>query len=202
MNFRLNELVEWFSVSRKKIDKMAENLNTLFTLQERTDIEDTDTTIYCNILKRLREENIKKSQRDIYDRLKKLKKFNPNGKTIVIVDDSLYVQYYLGKYFVELGYRIAGFADNGRKGVIAFKKLHPDIITLDNTMPVLSGLEAAEEIFQHDKDVRIIFISALGDSKLYRAEIEENYKGDNFRILTKPIEKEDLERILEDFPTD
>ena len=80
-------------------------------------------------------------------------------------------------------------------------KLHPDIITLDNTMPVLSGLEAAEEIFQHDKDVRIIFISALGDSKLYRAEIEENYRGDNFRILTKPIEKEDLEKILTEFPT-
>ncbi|MCK5198482.1 MAG: response regulator [Spirochaetales bacterium] len=202
MNFRLNELVEWFGVPRKKIDRMAENLSTLFTLQERTDIEDLDTTIYCNILKRLREENNKKSQRDIYDRLKKLKNFNPDGKTIVIVDDSLYVQYYLGKYFVELGYRIAGFADNGRRGVTAYKKLHPDLITLDNTMPVLSGLEAAEEIFQYDKDVRIIFISALGDSKLYRAEIEENYMGDNFRILTKPIEKEDLERILEDFPTD
>jgi len=202
MNLRLNQLVEWFGVPRKKIDKMAENLNTLFILQERNDIEDTDTTVYCNILKRLGKENRNKNQRDIFDRLKKLKTFNPDAKDVVIVDDSLYVQYYLGKYFIELGYRIAGFADNGERGVKAYKKLHPDIITLDNTMPVLSGLEAAREIYQYDSNVKIIFISALGDLKPYRDEIEEKYQGGNFKILTKPIEKEDLELILSKIVSD
>ncbi len=180
---------------------MAENLRTLFTLQDSTDIVDMDTTVYCNLLIKMKKENKTGSRKDIYKRLDNLKLLNKTGKTVIIVDDSLYVQYYLGKYFVELGYRIAGYAENGQKGIKAYKKLHPDIITLDNTMPVLSGMEAAEEIFQYDKDVRIIFISALGDSKLYRAEIEENYQGDNFRILTKPIEKADLEKILNEFPT-
>ncbi len=43
-------------------------------------------------------------------------------------------------------WKICGEAENGKQGIEAVKSLHPDIVILDITMPVMSGLEAASRI--------------------------------------------------------
>jgi DNA-binding NarL/FixJ family response regulator len=57
------------------------------------------------------------------------------------------------------GLEICGEAVNGREAVNKASQLHPDLIILDQAMPVLSGLGAATEIHQLMPDVPILMLS-------------------------------------------
>lgn len=192
----LNDLSEWFSIPIKFIKERAENLELLITMNNQN-INDIPSFVFVSILNQLRKENREKTQENIQHKLHKLKELNPDGKSVLIVDDSLYVHYYLATYFTEMGYRIIGFEFNGEKGVKAYKKLKPDLTTLDNNMPILCGKDAAELIYKENSKAKIIFITALGDSSLLKSEVDaldDSY----FKILAKPIKKEDLKTILQE----
>jgi DNA-binding NarL/FixJ family response regulator len=57
------------------------------------------------------------------------------------------------------GLEICGEASNGREAVNKASQLHPDLIILDQAMPVLSGVGAASEIRQFLPDVPILMLS-------------------------------------------
>jgi CheY-like chemotaxis protein len=56
-------------------------------------------------------------------------------------------------------------AHNGREGVDAAKKLHPDLILMDVHMPGETGTDAALEIKQNaeTRDIKIAFLSNMKD---------------------------------------
>ena len=56
-------------------------------------------------------------------------------------------------------FRICGEAANGREAVNKASELHPDLIILDQAMPVLSGLAAASQIRQIMPQVPILMLS-------------------------------------------
>ncbi|MFH0876937.1 MAG: response regulator [Candidatus Omnitrophota bacterium] len=49
---------------------------------------------------------------------------------------------------------------NGREAVLSVKENLPDILFLDLSMPVMSGLEALKEIRSFNKDLPVIMVSA------------------------------------------
>jgi len=53
-------------------------------------------------------------------------------------------------------WKVCGEAENGRDGIDQAKRLHPDLILLDQSMPVMTGLEAARELLR-----RVLFEQAL-----------------------------------------
>jgi DNA-binding NarL/FixJ family response regulator len=57
------------------------------------------------------------------------------------------------------GLKVCGEAANGREAVNKARQLHPDLIILDQAMPVLSGLSAATEIRQILPHVPILMLS-------------------------------------------
>jgi len=59
------------------------------------------------------------------------------------------------------GLTVAGEARNGIEAVEQWRAVQPDIIVLDNRMPGLTGLEAAEQILAEDPDQTIILFSAF-----------------------------------------
>jgi DNA-binding NarL/FixJ family response regulator len=65
------------------------------------------------------------------------------AKTILIVDDSLPVRKLL-RTFVESGthFDVCGEAVNGLDAIDKARTLHPDLIVMDLSMPVMNGLEA------------------------------------------------------------
>ncbi len=79
-----------------------------------------------------------------------------------------------------------------------YKELKPDIITLDITMPVMSGIEASEVIIEHDKNANIIFLSGLGDHRGLSKNIDAKIGRGNYNLLTKPFTKDKLHEILKD----
>jgi len=71
-----------------------------------------------------------------------------------------------------------------------------DVLFLDVVMPLLNGIEAAREIRQHDRQVKIVFLTS---SVEYAVE-SYTVKADNY--LLKPLNTEALYRCLEDLYTD
>ncbi len=71
-------------------------------------------------------------------------KRNASTPTLLICDDNPNIRYLL-RTFVEsrTPYKICGEAAHGREAIEQAKKLQPDLILLDLSMPVMTGAEAA-----------------------------------------------------------
>jgi len=86
------------------------------------------------------------------------------AKTILIVDDNAYIRRELCKLFKrEEDFEICGEAANGKEAIAKALELHPDLIVLDLSMPVMNGLDAARELKGLMPTVPLIMYSAFGD---------------------------------------
>ena len=195
----LRELSNWFEMPLDSVRSKAESYRTLYQLQGRDDIDHLDSAVFTSILMAIRKERKEEKDAFVSLRLENLKDRNPQGKSVIIVDDSLYVQFYLAKYFTEMGLNVIDYKDNGESAVLSYKNRKPDYISLDNNMNVKTGPEAAEEIYDFDDKARIIFITALGDSTVFRENLKKRLPDHEYKILTKPIYKRDIEKVMEDF---
>jgi two-component system, chemotaxis family, chemotaxis protein CheY len=65
------------------------------------------------------------------------------GKTVLVVDDSVFVRKAIEQAFLSDGFKTCIEAENGKEGIEVAKKCQPDLIILDLSMPVMNGLEAA-----------------------------------------------------------
>jgi DNA-binding NarL/FixJ family response regulator len=61
---------------------------------------------------------------------------------------------------------IVGQVGDGRALVDAAEQLKPDVVVLDISMPLLNGLEAARQIRQKLKDVKLVFLTMNEDPDL------------------------------------
>jgi CheY-like chemotaxis protein len=67
---------------------------------------------------------------------------NTNGKSILLVDDNSTLRNSLRQLFEAAGF-VCKEAENGAQGLELAERFHPNLIVLDFSMPVMSGLEAA-----------------------------------------------------------
>ena len=80
---------------------------------------------------------------------------------ILIVDDHEIVREGIRNLLGQFrpGWDICGQATNGEEAVAAVNELHPDVVVLDITMPVMSGLEAAKRIARSGSESRILMFT-------------------------------------------
>lgn len=107
---------------------------------------------------------------------------------IVIVDDSGMSRKMLRNILEEAGYSVVGEAADGMEGVLAYKQFNPDVITLDITMPVMSGTDALKEIKDYDSDAKAVMITAAGQQN----KVIEALKLGAEKFVTKPFDKEEI----------
>lgn len=197
MEERLAELAIWFELSLDKVKQKANSVRTMLIMNE-SNLEGLDTMVFTTLLTHLREESRQKSMESVIAKLKQFKKKNPGGKGVVIADDSIFIHYHLAGFFTERGMRVAELAKNGEEAVYFYKKCSPALITLDKTMPLKSGLEAAREIVKYDKGAKILFITALGDMSEFREEAAKIVLQGNYAIVSKPIKEDELNAALQE----
>ena len=79
---------------------------------------------------------------------------------ILICDDNATIRHLL-RIFVEAQtpYKVCGEADNGTECIERAKTLHPDLILLDFSMPLLNGAEAAVILKKMMPQLKIILFS-------------------------------------------
>lgn len=64
---------------------------------------------------------------------------------------------------LEAEFDVVGTVEEGRTLVAAAKKLHPDVVVADVSMPLLNGIEAAEQLKKVDPQVKIVFLTMHPD---------------------------------------
>ncbi|WP_339117831.1 chemotaxis-specific protein-glutamate methyltransferase CheB [Halomonas sp. BMC6] len=112
---------------------------------------------------------------------------------VVIADDSQLAREVLRDILTRDGdIEIVGEAANGQEAVELARRLSPQLITMDLTMPVMDGLSAIEEIM-HTKGVPIVVISDSADAQTAYQALEVGA----LEVLPKPgLDEEDAQRLL------
>ena len=63
-------------------------------------------------------------------------------------------------------WEICGEAANGNEAIAAVQSLKPDVVVLDITMPVLSGLEVTQRLIKSDSKTRILMFTMHESARL------------------------------------
>ncbi len=117
-------------------------------------------------------------------------------KKILIVDDTQFARNYLKKIIGEIGnFELTAEASNGHEALEIYKKIKPDLVTMDIIMPESGGIEAIEKILEFDNKAVIIVISSINNKAL---NILAKEKG-AVDYIHKPFKKEQILEIFEKY---
>ena len=111
---------------------------------------------------------------------------------VLVVDDALFMRTALSKMLQGWGLEVVAQASNGREAVDLYKEHSPDLVTMDLTMPIMSGLEALKLIREHDPEAKVIMITALGQQRIIVDALEYGAKD----FITKPFQVENVKDIV------
>lgn len=112
------------------------------------------------------------------------------SKRILIVDDAAFMRMMIKNILSKNGYEIVGEAENGKDAIEFYKKLKPDLVTMDITMPEMNGIEGVKAILEIDPSAKIIMCSAMGQQAMVMEAIQAGAKD----FIVKPFQQE---RILQ-----
>jgi PAS domain S-box-containing protein len=83
-------------------------------------------------------------------------------------------------------------AENGSKGLDAYREHKPDIIMTDIQMPIMDGLAMLREIRKLDTLIPVIVTTAFEDSEYLKQTIDLGVSG----YVTKPVNVHELDNVL------
>ena len=110
-------------------------------------------------------------------------------KKILVVDDILYVVKSISRILVAEGYFVFT-ARTGKEALDKFVKYSPDLITLDQKLPDMTGLQLVQKIRKLEKGDHtiIIFISSVYEKEEITSILQSNISD----YLLKPFKKAKL----------
>jgi two-component system chemotaxis response regulator CheY len=105
------------------------------------------------------------------------------GRRVLIVDDDPAMRKKLAEAFLSDGFKTCAEAANGKEGIELAERIRPDVITLDLSMPVMNGLQAAPELRKLFPKTPIIFFTLFVSSQL----VKEAPKAGVNLVLSKAV---------------
>ena len=101
-----------------------------------------------------------------------------NPLRILIVDDHAVVRRGIRALLEsEQGFTVAGEATNGREAVEMARRLQPDVIVMDLTLPELNGLDAARQILKDSPRIEILVLTMHHSEELARDVLQAGARG-------------------------
>ncbi len=107
---------------------------------------------------------------------------------VMIADDSLMMRTILKTELSFGDFKVIAEATNGQEAVKKFNQFQPDVLILDLFMPIMNGMNAAEQILKDNSKAKIIVISIIEDQDTIEKLIKLGVK----RYFTKPIAPNEL----------
>ncbi len=111
---------------------------------------------------------------------------------ILIVDDSRTSRRILRGILEADGHTIICEAVNGQEGYDMYIEHKPDLVTMDITMPVMSGVEALKKIKAEFPDAKVVMISAAGQQH----NMIEAVQSGASEFIAKPFDADEIKRIV------
>lgn len=110
------------------------------------------------------------------------------SKRVLIVDDSMVSRMMIKEIIMSQHADWECYqAASAEKAIEACRQSQFDYITLDLSMPGQTGLDAAPEIKEHQKNARIALLTAN-----IQSAIREKADGIGLKFLTKPINSDEI----------
>ena len=102
---------------------------------------------------------------------------------VLVADDASFMRQMIREIVEAEGHEVVGEASDGDEAVTEFKRLHPDVVTMDIVMPRRSGIDAVKGIVALDPSARIVMCSALGQESL----VQEALQAGAMDFIVKPF---------------
>ncbi len=116
---------------------------------------------------------------------------------VLVADDASFMRQMIREIVEAEGFEVCGEASDGVEAVDEFKRLHPDVVTMDIVMPLMSGIDAVRGIMALDPTACVVMCSALGQETLVTEAIQAGAKD----FIVKPFKPDDvidtLKKVLE-----
>jgi two-component system chemotaxis response regulator CheY len=109
---------------------------------------------------------------------------------ILVVDDAAFMRMMIKDILTKNGYDVVGEAADGQQAVEKYTELHPDLVTMDITMPEMDGITALKEIKKINPNSKVIMCSAMGQQAMVIDAIQAGAKD----FIVKPFQ---ADRVLE-----
>lgn len=107
---------------------------------------------------------------------------------VLVVDDATFMRTTIKRLLEKNGLTVVGEASNGQEGFLKYKEMKPDLVTMDITMPDVTGIEGLKLIMDYDPQARVIMVSAMGQEYLVREAVLAGAKS----FIIKPFKEEYL----------
>lgn len=114
--------------------------------------------------------------------------------SIILADDEPNILYGMQKgiNWEELGFTVAGTAQNGKEVLEMVDELHPDLVISDIKMPFMDGLELAKTIHENYMNTKVILFSGWDDFEYARLAISYGVS----EYIMKPIDYDEMKKLL------
>ena len=106
---------------------------------------------------------------------------------VLVVDDAIFMRKMLTDILSKEGHKVVGEAEKAKEAVELYKKLKPDVVTLDIIMPEVNGvntLQAIRTIIKADKKAKIVMVSTMGQQEQVVEAIQAGAK----EFIVKPFQ--------------
>lgn len=111
---------------------------------------------------------------------------------VLVVDDALFMRILIKDALKAPDFEIVGEAADGDEAIEKYRALKPDVVTLDITMPRMSGLEALKKIRTEDPDARIVMVTAVDQVEIMREALEFGAAD----LIIKPFNSERVRSVV------
>ncbi len=110
---------------------------------------------------------------------------------ILLADDHRGVRDFV-EALLDPTFEVVGSVENGEALLEAASRLQPDVIITDISMPILSGIEAAQMLKKSGSTAKLLFLTVHSDSEFVRACLDAGASG----YVVKPRMDSDLMRAV------
>lgn len=115
------------------------------------------------------------------------------SRTVMIVDDSLFMRKILRGILAEKGFTVTAEAASGIEAMRNLHTNHPEIILLDIILPDSNGLDLLKSIISTCPDSQVVVCSSLGQPLVIQKALDMGAKA----FIQKPFTPEKVTEVLE-----
>ncbi len=111
---------------------------------------------------------------------------------ILIVDDSRTSRRILRGLLEGDGHTIVDEAKDGQQGYDMYVQYKPDLVTMDITMPVMTGVESLKKIKGDFPEAKVVMVSAAGQQH----NMLEAVQSGAAEFIAKPFDADEIKRVI------
>lgn len=112
--------------------------------------------------------------------------------TLMLVDDTATLRRSLQPNLAEFSLELVAASRDGETVMPLFDQHHPDVVTLDFSVPHLDGMACLEEMLARNPDTRVLVIDGRRDPSMERVVRKKGASG----YLAQPFTVGDLRREM------